>query len=247
MHQDVWVWALCRGAGTALQLISLATARLTVTSSVSSSSSSVALKSSLRQSLPAFLTRKRKLIGYRIVIFSHCQCENRPKQTPKSWSQYGNRQSPVHLWCDSVPNSVRLVLYMLIFMTELHSIPGHTGLMRRSHIRKINLPSSQHIIFLRKPLFTFKLSSLLRVIHANNVEVQHPEWGRTRAVAVSPLHTYFCAYYSGRDSGVMETLMPCAPFFLAGSHGNMTLHQWCSTWTHTVNKRVIASRTSWKM
>lgn len=57
----------------ALQLISLATARLTVTSCVSSS---VALKSSLQQSLPAFVTRKRKLIGYGIVLFSHSQCEN---------------------------------------------------------------------------------------------------------------------------------------------------------------------------
>lgn len=36
--------------------------------------------------------------------------------------------SCVHLWCDGIPNSARLVLifYMLLFLTGLHSIPGHT-------------------------------------------------------------------------------------------------------------------------
>lgn len=113
--------SLCRGAGAALQLISLATARLTVTSCV---------KSSLQQSLPAFLTRKRKLIGYgwygdifTLSLFKSAQTNSEeldPVRKPAI--------SCVRLWCDGVPNSVRLILilYMLTFMTELHSIPGRS-------------------------------------------------------------------------------------------------------------------------
>lgn len=201
--------------GPALQLISLATARLTVTSCVSSSS--VTLKSSLQQSLPAFITRKRKLIGYGIAIFSLCL--SRPKQTLKSWSQYGNLLCPFVVWWHPKLSTPRInILHVFISdWTAQHSW-SNLCLMWRSHIRRINLLSSQHIVIQMQPLFTFKLSRLLSDIY------------KQRRSATIRIRKKLCS--CGTCSTHLFNLISLCLFFRMGlwSHGNVMHYAAFSAW-----------------